>query len=319
MKAAAAALALLLALPASARAQSWLIVVTGLSGTARHRAWFDEQATALVTAARTRLGLSDARILRLGEATAPRGTADGILAALAGVAERAAERDVVALVLIGHGSALAGAPRFHLPGPDLTAERLAEALARFPTQELVVINAASASGPWIEALAGPRRTIATATRSAGERDETVFARHLADGYGSDAADTDKDGRTSVLEAFEFARRGVEQHYQSLRRLRTEHALLDDDGDGRGSLAPGAETDGRRAAALFLDAGLAPAGDSALAALIARRDSLHHALAGLQARRAAADSAAFARDLEALLLEVARTGRAIRDRQAGGRP
>lgn len=301
------------------RAQSHLIVVTGLAGTPRHAALFEQQATALVTAARTRLGLRDERIIRLGDNTQPPATADGITRTLQSLAERARPNDVVALVLIGHGSALSGAPRFNVRGPDLTAEQLAGALARFTTQELVIVNASSSSGPWIQALAGPRRTVITATRSATERDETTFAGYFAAAFGSDDGDADKDGRVSVLEAFEFARQGVARHYQDLRRLRTENALLDDDGDGRGSLAAGPEGDGRRAVVLFLDAPPAAEGDSETRALFARRDSLQRALAELQSRRATMDSTAFAGALERVLLDIARTGSDIRARQAGRQP
>ncbi len=314
----AALVCLLLAQAGRASAQGWLLVVTGLPGTPQYRARFDSVATALATAARTRLGLPESHVLRLSEVTSPPATADGIQRALADLAMRAGPRDVVALVLIGHGSAMSGSPRFNVPGPDLTPEQVASALARFPTQELVVVNASSASGPWIEALAGPRRIIITATRSATERDETVFGRYFAEALGSDAGDADKDGRVSLLEAFDYARQGVERYYQASRHLRTEHALLDDDGDGRGSLTPGAEGDGRRAAVLFLDAPPAAPGDSALTSLFARRDSLQRALVALEAGRRSADSTRFAGTLDSLLLEIARTGAAIRGRQ-GTRP
>jgi len=307
-------------LRAGAPAQSWLIVVTGLAGTPRHAAQFDEQASQLVSAARSRLGLSDERIVRLGENTQPPATSEGIVRVLSVVAGQARPGDVVAVVLIGHGSALGGPPRFNLRGPDLTAAQLAGALSAFRAQEVVVVNTASASGPWIEALAGPRRTVITATRSAGERDETTFARHFAAAFNSPDSDTDKDGRMSVLEAFEYARLAVTRHYESLRRLRTEHPLLDDDGDGRGALAPGATGDGRRAAALFLDSPAAVAGsDSGLAALLAMRDSLQRRLGELQSRGPGADSASYARELEQLLLQIARNGSEIRARQGGRTP
>lgn len=294
------------------------MIVSGIPGAPQYRVRFDSIANTLSVAARTRLGLPETHILRLGESTSPPSTVTGIQTALAGLVNRANARDVVAVVLVGHGSAMGGTARFNVSGPDLNAEQLKAALAQFPTQEIVVVNTAAASGPWIEALAGPRRTIITATRSGTERDETVFGRYFAEGLASDAGDTDKDGRVSLLEAFEFARQGVERHYQATRHLRTEHAMIDDDGDGRGTMAPGATGDGRRAAALFLDAAPVAAGDTALAALFARRDSLQRALADAQAGRAGADSAAAASRVEALLLDIARTGAAIRARQ-GSRP
>lgn len=296
-----------------ALAQVWLIVVTGIGGTPAYDSLFAAETATLAGAARTRLGVRDDHLLRLT-------TTEAVTRALADVATRAGANDIVTVVLIGHGSALGGSPRLNLMGPDLTAEALGRALARFPTQDVVVVNTASASGPWIDALAGPHRIIITATRSAAERDETVFARYFVEAFGNDEADTDKDARMSVLEAFEYARAAVDRHYTASRHLRTEHALLESDGDGHGSLTPATEADGRRAAALFLDAPRAAAGDTALTALFARRDSLQRALAQLQLRRPAAstDSTAVGRDLELLLLEIARNGQAIRERQ-GVRP
>ena len=313
----AAALALLLgALPLGpAAAQAHLVVITGLPGTPERRAAFDSTAGIIVAAARSRLGLSDAGVVRLSESTAPAATAEGIAAALTALAQRAEPQAMVCIVLIGHGSAMGEDTRFNVAGPDLTAERMATLLRRFTTQEVVVVNTTSASGPWIAALAGPRRTIITATRNAGQRDETVFARFFAAALADDGSDTDKDGRLSVLEAFEAARAGVERHYQSLRRLRTEHAMLDDDGDGRGAVSIGAQGDGRRAALLFFDgAGGARADDPRFSALFAQRDSLHRRLLALRDRRAAMDSLSYERELEQLLIEVSRTGRAIRMRQ-----
>jgi len=298
-------------------AQAWLIVVTGIGGTPQYDSLFAAETAALAGATHARLGVPDDHILRVS-------TSEAVQRSLADVAARSRPGDVVALVLIGHGSALGGSPRLNLAGPDLTVEQLGRALAGFQTQEVIVVNTASASGPWIEPLAGPRRTIITATRSATERDETVFARYFTEAFGNDAGDTDKDGRLSVLEAFEYARAAVDRHYTASRHLRTEHALLESDGDGRGSLTPAADADGRRAAALFLDVPHVAAADTALTSLLARRDSLQRALAALQSRRPvtvstdSTVSTAFTRELERLLLEIAQNGRAIRDRQ-GARP
>jgi hypothetical protein len=304
-------------LNAIAMAQTWLVLVTGLGGSPLHRAGFEAQAAAIAGAAQSRLGIPRDRIVVLGEGTRPRADSAGVGAALRSVAARAAPGSLVVVVLLGHGSAVSG-PRFHLPGPDLTPVQMAAMLAAFRSQEVVVVNAASASGPWIEPLAGPRRTIITATRSGNERDETVFGRYFASAFAGDTADTDKDGRLSVLELFEHARLGVERDYRERRRLRTEHALLEDDGDGRGSLTASADSgDGQRAARLYLNSGVAAAaeGEAALAPLLARRDSLERAVAALRARRAAMDSLTYESELERLLLRAAEVGREIRARSA----
>ena len=128
----------------------------------------------------------------------------------------------------------------------------ARAFDAFPTQTVVFANTASASGGFIEPLSGPNRLILTATRSGRERNATAFGEFFVEALaaGADDADVDKDGRVSLLEAYEYARGGVERMYEQEDRLLTEHALLDDDGDGVGSADPdpsagGGDDDGPR--------------------------------------------------------------------------
>ena len=83
----------------------------------------------------------------------------------------------------------------------------------------------------------------------------------------DAADINKDGRISLLEAFNFTRQEVARVYERDGLLLTEHAMLDDNGDGQGSEEPdpiAVGADGRIAQTLFF----APASTHAAA----RRDT-----------------------------------------------
>ena len=99
-------------------------------------------------------------------------------------------------------------------------------LAIFPTQPTVVVNTSSASGDWQEALAAPNRTIITATRSAGERNETAFGEFFAKAFAEDVADPDKDGRVTIKEAFEYATAETTRHYQTRGTLQMEHARME---------------------------------------------------------------------------------------------
>src|ERR1019366_7106008 len=122
--------------------------------------------------------------------------------------------------------------KFNLRGPDISATDLAAALKPC-LRPLAVIDCASASGPFINALSGPNRVIITATRSGSEVNATRFGGYLAKAIADPAADLDKDGQTSLLEAFLLASRETQQFYREAGRLATEHALLDDNGDGLG--------------------------------------------------------------------------------------
>ena len=139
------------------------------------------------------------------------------------------------LVFIGHGTFDGRTAKFNLRGPDITAEELTAVLK--PTKRpLAVINCASASGPFLNALSAPGRVIITATRSGDELNAPRFGGFFAQAIGNPAADLDKDGQTSLLEAYLLAARQVEQFYKEAGRLATEHALLDDNGDGLGTPA-----------------------------------------------------------------------------------
>jgi hypothetical protein len=101
---------------------------------------------------------------------------------------------------------------------------------------LIVINTTSASAPFINALSKPDRIIITATKSGHEQNFARFGTYIAKTITDLTADLDKDGQVSVLEAFLITSHRVEEFYQSEKRLATEHALIDDNGDGKGTSA-----------------------------------------------------------------------------------
>lgn len=139
------------------------------------------------------------------------------------------------LVLIGHGTFDGRTAKFNLRGLDLSAENLAELLKPFH-RPLAVINTASSSAPFLSRLSAEDRVIITATRSGYELNYARFGRYFAESIADPQADLDKDGQTSLLEAFLTASNRVAQFYSSAGRLATEHALLDDNGDGLGTPA-----------------------------------------------------------------------------------
>ena len=86
-------------------------------------------------------------------------------------------------------------------------------LKKLKSRHVVFVNTASASGPFIEALAAPGRTIVTATRTGAERFATLFGGYFVDALAGDDADADKNRRVSVLEAFNSAKREVATAYE----------------------------------------------------------------------------------------------------------
>ncbi len=323
----AAALVWLVTVSAAIAQDSHLLVVVGLGGDPENSARFHGWAAALVDAARTRHGLPAGHVTYLGEdpardpgRIAGRSTREGIEAAIARIATNARPGDWAFIVLIGHGATASGEPRFNLPGPDMTAAEFGRLLGRLGTMPVVVVNTASASGSFISALTGKDRAVVAATRTDGERNQTRFAEFFVEAYATDAGDIDKDGRLSILEAFTWARRRVVESYERDNQLLTEHAVLDDDGDGKGTDTPGEPgKDGALARTLFLTASastvvLDETADPELRALAAQQKTIEARIAALQAAKATMEAAQYERELEQLLVELARTSRAIRDRQ-----
>jgi hypothetical protein len=308
--------ALLFAAPATA--QTHVLVACGLGGEPKYQEAFLANGLAVIGALVERMGVPRTSIRLLAEdpsrdaAVAARSTKEEIGASLAAMAERAEPGATILIVLIGHGSVGPNGPRINLPGPDLTAAEFATLLEPFGTRRIVVVNAASASGDWVREVAKPGRIVVTATRSGREREETQFAQHFAAALASDDADRDKDGRLSVLEAFEYARREVARAYERDQRLRTEHALLDADGDGVGTMEPVAtEGDGAVAATLYLGGDRIGAPLTGLAAV---KDSLEREVVRLRGRKSALEPGEYERQLEGLLLELARVTRDLREQE-----
>ena len=218
------------------------------------------------------------------------------------------------LVFIGHGTFDGRSAKFNLRGPDISADELASVLKPCK-RPLTVIDCASASGPFINALSTPGRVIITATRSGYEVNATRFGGYLTRAIADPAADLDKDGQTSLLEAYLFASRQVEQFYKGAGRLATEHALLDDNGDGLGTpadwfrgvraiktAADGKSVDGVRAHQLHLIRGEAERELSP--ALRARRDELEKRLSDLRLHKSGMSEENYYEQLETILIEMA---------------
>src|SRR5207237_3759134 len=94
------------------------------------------------------------------------------------------------------------------------------------------VNTSSASGAFLPAVAAPGRVVITATKTGGERNETVFPEFFVAAFADPAADRDRNGHVSLAEAFEYAKAKVVQAFQQKGLLLTEHATMDDGGEGQ---------------------------------------------------------------------------------------
>lgn len=219
------------------------------------------------------------------------------------------------IVLVGHGTFDGKDAKFNLRGPDVSATEFAAWLKPFQ-RRLAVINTTSSSAPFLARLSSPGRVVISATRSGNEQNYARFGKYLAEALSDPKSDVDKDGQISLLECFLTASHRTLEFYKTEGRLATEHALIDDNGDGlgtpadwfRGVLATkrardGAALDGPRAHQFHL---VRSAAEQQLSAeLRAKRDQLELQLSALRERKAKLNEEKFYRELEALLLDLAR--------------
>src|SRR5205085_8405988 len=126
-------------------------------------------------------------------------TRENVRQVLTDLRRRVTKDDQLLVLLIGHGTPVDGPgedAKFNLVGPDLTATEWEELIKPIPGR-LVFVDTSSASVPFLRKLAGRGRVILTATDSAAQQYETVFADFFVKAFDDAAADADKNGRVSI--------------------------------------------------------------------------------------------------------------------------
>ena len=314
----------LLALATPAAAQTvHLAVIVGLAGDPEHAEFFQRWAATLVDGATDRLGIPRDHIIYLAEQpekdpkrVTGKSTKEEVERAFATLAKNSKPDDVVFIVLIGHGTFDGKVAKFNLPGPDMTPSNFEPLLKSIQAKHIVFVNTTSSSGPFLEELSGPGRTIVTATRTGAERYATLFGGYFVDALMSDSADADKNHRVTVLEAFDAAKLGVARAYEEEGIMLTEHPLLDDVGDKKGTADPKPDGKiGRVASVLALgteqSAEAAPA-DPKMRALYEERRDLERRVEGLKLMKTSMEPARYASELEKLLTDLALKSKQIKE-------
>lgn len=212
------------------------------------------------------------------------------------------------LVWIGHGSNDGRTANFNLRGPDIDANAVARLLEPFE-RRLVLLHLFSASGPFLNTLSKENRVIVSATRG-NQKNYSRFGEKLADSLASKDADLDLDGSLSLLEATLHAAGATQAFYEDAQRVVQENAILDDNGDGRGTSfdafqglrATGPAADGKVAREIhFLKANADPLPPEARE----KRAELEAAIDALRQRKPELEEDAYYAELEKLLREMAK--------------
>jgi hypothetical protein len=309
-------LALCVSIPAPAAAENYALVVTGASGGELYAKKYDGWRRSFVATLREKFLYPADHVIVLAEkeeAGVAQATREQVQRTLTDLRTRLTMDDLLVVLLIGHGTLAEGSSgeeaKFNLVGPDLSSSEWASLLKPLAAR-LVFVDTTSLSFPFMRRLAGPGRIVVTATDSTAQEFETVFAEWFVKSLTDIAADTDKNGRVSLLEAFTYASAAVRRWYDEHNQLPTERPLLDDDGDGVGREAQGPGPDGMLARGLYLQAAGEPV-DAPRRALAARRVALEAEIESLKGRRAAMPQDAYQAELERLLLELARVSAELR--------
>ena len=301
--------------PAEA-AERYALVVTGASGGPEYATKYQTWRAAFVKTLKETFGYPDDHVRVLGEDldTPSKSTRDNVRAALADWRKRLTDGDIAVVLLIGHGSSDGDEAKFNLVGPDLDLAEWA-ALVKPLAGRVVFVNASSGSFPFLAALAGRNRVVLTANDSAAQQFETVFPEYFVKAFGDEEADTDKNGKVSLLEAFAFASANVKAWFEQKGQLATERALLDDTGVGVGRDADTPGRDGQVAQITYLQPEVPAeyASNPELAELMRRRADVENQLAVLKSNKERMAMERYEDELERLLLELARIDRQLRSK------
>lgn len=228
------------------------LIICGLPGDDEHREQFTESVIQLRAALTGRFGIHESRMhIQFGRwkeddsidsaiGPAGRSTSDEIAAAIRQLAATATQADTVWVFVIGHAYQRDGNSYLSIPERDISHREFSRLFDSLMAKQTLFFICTPASGPWIRELSGPGRIIATATSSGRETNGSVFHSAIATTFQDierqPEFDLDEDGRVSLLDLYLTATRRVADAYRSNDPplIMTEHALLDDNADRKGS-------------------------------------------------------------------------------------
>jgi hypothetical protein len=223
-----------------------VLIIVGLTGDDEHAARFSELVRTYRQWLTERLGFPDSGVRVVFGATgepslkAGAATRENIASEVSAVRKELAPEGRLWVIILGHANERGGHVFLHLPGPDLREDELAKLFDGITCREQVFLVTTAASGGFLKALSARGRIVITATTADMELNETEFPHALADLCRQTPADLDldADGKASVWEVFLSLGKLVEARFAADARTPTEHALLDDNGDGIGGERPG---------------------------------------------------------------------------------
>ena len=298
-----------------ARAAAFDVIISGSGGEAIYAERFGDWAQRLRQALIDRCDHPKDHVRLLnetGENADGVASKQGIGKALRALSERVTPSDDAFVFLIGHGTYRRRVAKLNLPGPDLTAAELDGLLKLLPARRVVIVNSASMSAPFVNALSRDGRIVCASTRNANQRDATRFMGFFVQALEDGNADQNRDDRISILEICTQAASLTDAWFLGEGLIPTENAILDDNGDGLGTRLSDLRVDagdGAVATRCFLRDFHIPKGASP--ELVRAYGEAIDAVQALVAQKAMMDSVAYYHLLERELVKAARLNRAIK--------
>jgi hypothetical protein len=242
------------ALPASEPAQPGIrraLIVCGLAGDAMHRKQFADSIELLHAGLTRHHGFAPEEVVLLwgdepAETDGPalkssRGvlTHESLSESAQHLADELKPEDTLWVFVFGHAHYDGKHSWLNISGNDIHQQDFAKLFAGVACREQVFFLTTPASGFYLKPLAAPGRIVITATEPDLEVNETIFPHKLCRVLGTAPPsyaelDIDKDWRLTLLDAFLWSARETASDYATAMLLATEHALIEDSGDGRGT-------------------------------------------------------------------------------------
>lgn len=221
-----------------ADAERWAVILVGLPGDDEHSELFAETADQWQKWLTDSLQIPQQQVLRLPalEKRAAPLTAESVRLKLDELSKKLQPNDSLWIFTLGHGHYDGRRAWWHVAGRDPSDEDFGRWLSGIQCREQVIWLTQSSSGWFVKPLSRPGRIVIAATAADDESNETEFPHALATVMQVPLAklDTNKDQQVSVAELFTEVLKEVGRRFEQDKRLPTEHAQLDDNGDGRGS-------------------------------------------------------------------------------------
>jgi hypothetical protein len=290
-----------------AQAETFYLTVAGLGGEQEYEQRFDGWAKELDKILKSE---PNSKVETL---SGPQATKANLQAKLAAIAQQSKPDDAFVLFLIGHGSFDESDYKFNIPGPDVSATELGNALDKIQARQLIV-NMTSASGGSLPIIQKPKRVVIVATKGGTEKNATVFARYWIEALRDPAADADKNEIITALEAYRYVETKVAKFFTDLGRLATEHPLLEDAGKGEGAKTFTTENGeglvAGRFAVLHTGSAVTMAKDPAKQQLLKQKEDIEQKIDELKYRKASMPVQEYRQQLSKFLVDLAKVQAAL---------